>query len=170
MTIMPTKFILRSPQYPQNEEYGQYCTDSSNELLEILKHHKQENKPIDADEINGFLGKKLENFFGQEDKERQNFALTPLNEAGIKYMHYAREALLTHPETLGGIHNLNDGKVRMTLDDREPPIELTEIWRNAPSKTDDVLTRHIEHMKYPKTIGKVTLYHRIAPDEPRPFA
>ena len=182
MAILPTKFIARVPEYPQDEEYGQYCADNAKELGALLLQHKQDGKQVDIGEINSFFVPKLQDFFVDRvnrkrkdgpiaamplgDPIRNHGTYTPLNAAGVKYMHYAREAILAHSEALGGIHSVNGGRVRVMLDDRVPPLVLTEISRFAPFENEGALERHVWHMRYPTSIGSMRIRHIISPDNP----
>jgi len=181
MAILPTKFIARIPEYPQDAEYGRYCTDNANELAALLCKLQQDGARINFDEINTFFGPKLHDFFikrvndkrtdgvqigNRAEKIRECDSWTPLNNGGVRYMHYAREAILAHPEALGDIHSVTGGEVRVMLDDRTPPLPLTSINRSGPPKEADALKRHVWHMQYPKCIGTVDLWHIVSPDKP----
>ena len=183
MAILPTKFIARIPQYPQDAEYGQWCADTSRQLIEQLKENADTDQKKGLDDINDFFVPKLQYFFLDRINERradgvkkgvaldgpirQHSTHTPLNNSGIKYMRYAREALLAHAEELGSIHDsASQSAVRIVLDDREPPILLTEITRSGPPPQADALERHVKHMRHPSSIGQVDLWHSVTPNKP----
>ena len=179
MAILPSRFIVRVTGYPQDPDYGDFCAQASKELAGIMREKMGAGQGMSYDECNAFLGAKIHNFFhvqankkrewqlgGDASEIRKHGTSTPLNTNGVKYLHYAREALVQHPVEMGAPTEPRRGSVFIKLDDREPPLNLTEITRAEQAADMPAAERHFRFLSRPKSHGGISFCHDVVPTNP----